>query len=157
MVEDDQRAEAGITLGIADSSAVDGPEGVPSGAAISRPVRTSGPPCRPVGWPKRDASSPITGHSSPPRNGASGTGHPGVPRPARDLLIQPLARHLQLADILRREVAPRVDLFDERRALGHRALGQPARAPGRRFARLQLGHLRLQQGALGAQRVHRLW
>ena len=46
---------------------------VPSGAAISIPLRTSGPPCRPVGCPKREATSPVSGHSSPPRNGASGT------------------------------------------------------------------------------------
>ena len=108
--------------------------------AISMPFLTALPPSRPSAWPNRLPIRPVVGHSSAPRNGSSGT---ATASPTAlggcELLLDPVVGHLQLAHVLRGEVAPRVDLRHPGRArrdgafrLGRGPGGLPLRVPGAR-------------------------
>ena len=76
-------------------------------------------------------------------------------RQVRHLLLQPLLRNLQLAGQLRVQVAPRVDLLDERRPGGHRPLRRRARPSRVRLARGEFGPFLCKDRAFLAQRSRR--
>ena len=112
------------------------------------PFLTAVPPSRSDDCPNRPARRPGAGHSSAPRKGASGTFTATVRPPARELLLEAAMCGLQLADVLRRQVALRIDAGDEGGACADRALGRGPRAAGRGAARVQLGRRSLERGPL---------
>ena len=103
-----------------------------------------------------DVTRPVTGQSSAPRNDASGTvtAFDRTPRgEVRDLLLQALRGHVELARELRVQVAPLVDLRDERLARGDGALRGETRAVGVPGRRLELARAVPSRRAAAAARA----